>query len=461
MGRIQRSAQGPVAEIACAPRLRAETHFRSRKEAVEKALVNQRSMTKRLVAATLCGIPATLLANGMRLASQDAFACARGEAFVATADNPSAIYYNAAGITQLEGDQVQFGIYGIYLDPTFVPPDGAGNSGRTYRIGHNLAAVPQFFYTHRLRNERLSFGLGIYSPHGADVSWPQDTGFRAVATDAALKYIRFSPVVALKLLPGLSVGAGAMVDYGNIELEQGLLRTASPFANFFRFKADGWSAGYTAGLRYQPHEKVSLGASFRSRTTITMSGKTEFEQQPVIQPTSLPARADFEFPLTAAFGISYRPTAAWNLEFNADYTDWSSLRTVTIHQEERPPYPIQQDISMKLQWQLSWLFAFGVTRYFEHNWHASAGYVFNENSVPNAYYTPLAADLDRHFLSIGVGHKGRRFDFDVAYQFGYGPAHTVTGSAPSSQPGFFAGQTANGSYAFISHAVLVTAGLRF
>ena len=80
---------------------------------------------------------------------------------------------------------------------------------------------------------------------------------------------------------------------------------------------------------------------------------------------------------------------------------------------------------MTLNWQASWMYEFGVTRYFDNGWHVSAGYVFNENSVPDAYYTPLAADLDRHFFSVGAGFKGKRFDFDVAYQFGYGPAHTV------------------------------------
>ena len=64
-------------------------------------------------------------ANGFRLASQDAFATARGEAFVATADNPSAIYYNPAGITQLEGNNLRSGIYGIYLDPSLQSPQTA------------------------------------------------------------------------------------------------------------------------------------------------------------------------------------------------------------------------------------------------------------------------------------------------------------------------------------------------
>ena len=108
------------------------------------------------------------------------------------------------------------------------------------------------------------------------------------------------------------------------------------------------------------------------------------------------------------------------------------------------------------------MYEFGVTRYFDNGWHVSAGYVYNENSVPDAYYTPLAADMDRHFFSIGTGHKGKRFDFDVTYQFGYGPTHTVTGSTPSSQPGSDCRPelpTANTS--FISHAVLVTVGMHF
>ena len=53
--------------------------------------------------AMLFGRVASLFANGFRLPDQDAFATARGEAFAATADNASAIYYNPAGISQLEG----------------------------------------------------------------------------------------------------------------------------------------------------------------------------------------------------------------------------------------------------------------------------------------------------------------------------------------------------------------------
>jgi len=108
-------------------------------------------------------------------------------------------------------------------------------------------------------------------------------------------------------------------------------------------------------------------------------------------------------PLPEAFPTAY---AQMDLEVDASYTDWSSFGTVTIHQSP-PPFPVKQNIPVALDWQPSWMYEFGVTRYFDNGWHVSAGYVYDENSVPNAYYTPLAADLNRNFFSIGAGYQGK------------------------------------------------------
>jgi long-chain fatty acid transport protein len=424
--------------------------------------MSRHKTAKLLLAAALSSVPATVFANGLRIASQDGFASARGEAFVATADNPSAIYYNPAGITQIEGNNFRGGIYGIYYDPTFTPPNGAVNSDNTYEVENNFAAAPNLFYAYTPKEFPLSFGLGLYAPYGGSVEWPEDTGFRAVALQSSLQYVTINPVIALKVLPSFSIGAGVMVNYANLELEQGIRRNQlpPPYTDYFRFQGEGWSVGYNVGALWQPHEKVSIGGNLRSYADVTLEGHTDVQFFPVIAtPYRSPAHAGYSFPLTAVIGISYRPTPRWNLEFNADYTDWSSFGTVTIYQE-RPNNNVQPNPSFILNWQPSWMYEFGVTRYFDNGWHVSAGYVFNENSVPDAHYTPLAADMDRHFLSIGTGRKGKHLDFDVMYQFGYGPPRTVTGSTPSTV-GQIAGQTADGTYEFISHAILISAGWHF
>jgi long-chain fatty acid transport protein len=418
-----------------------------------------------LTALALGMVPLAALGNGMRLPSQDAFATARGEAFVATADNPSAIYYNPAGLTQLDGNNLRAGIYALYYDPTYQPPTSANNAGNTYNTKKQFAVAPQFFISSSLKEVPVSLGLGVYAPYGGSISWPSSTrsgtGFRTVGTQSSLTYIRVNPVIALKFGDCFSFGAGVMVDYADIDLEQGLRPVSQP-PNYFRFGGYGYSVGYNLGALWHPVEQISLGATFRSRTRFTMDGTTSMAQLPrTIPPTSLPATMDLTFPLTAVIGLSYRPTPKWNLEFDADYTDWSSFGKTTIKQQGVTPFPVQQDIPVRFGWEASWMYELGATRYFDNGWHASAGYVFNQTSVPNTYYSPLVADVDRHIFSLGAGRNGKRFDFDITYQVGYGPEHSVTDSSPSSTPGFSSGQRANGVYSFFSQAVMVAVGVHF
>ena len=95
-------------------------------------MMNHRHRLKLLALAAIGLAAGNAPASGFRLADQDAEATARGEAFVATADNASAIYYNPAGITQISSNSLRGGLYGIYLSPTFRPPPGQPNSGTTY-----------------------------------------------------------------------------------------------------------------------------------------------------------------------------------------------------------------------------------------------------------------------------------------------------------------------------------------
>ena len=95
-------------------------------------------------------------AVGFRFPHQDPESIARGNAFVATADNPSAVYYNPAGITQLEGQHVSAGLYLASMGIDF---DAAG--GGSARAGSEVQFVPQLHYVLSPKESRWSFGLGI------------------------------------------------------------------------------------------------------------------------------------------------------------------------------------------------------------------------------------------------------------------------------------------------------------
>lgn len=393
--------------------------------------------------------------GGSRLPDQDAFATARGEAFVATADNPSAIFYNPAGITQLDGSNVRLGVYGIYLDPSYQRPGGSPN----YDNQATLHAIPNVFYTQSIKEIPVipvTLGLGIYAPFGLGTRWPQDTGFRTVGTEAKLEYYTLNPVVAAQLPWNISLAAGLMVNYSGIDLQEGL--TPIPNNDLFRFTGHAWAVGYNLGAQWKPIQQLSFGVNFRSRAEMDYSGHTEAYVAGAGVTTS-PATLNFPYPWDLDGGISYRPTPKWNLEFDADYTYWDTLGTLNVHQSQ-PTFVPLSNVPVAFDWKSSWYYEFGATRYFDNGWHVSAGYIFNESSVPDAHYTPLVADVDKHFLSVGVGYSGKHLNWDIAYQFGYGPDHTVSGSAaPLGYPPTY--HPADGTYTFISHAVMLSAGWRF
>src|SRR5262245_2015810 len=150
--------------------------------------------------------------NGPRLPDQDAFATARGEAFAATADNASAIYYNPAGISQLEGWNLRGGFYGIYLPMSYESP-----AGRTFHNKKTLQGAPQLFGAYAPEGSPLSYGVGLYAPFGLGLHWAQDSGFRTLAIESSLSYLSFNPVVAWQVLPSLSVGSGITINYAKAE----------------------------------------------------------------------------------------------------------------------------------------------------------------------------------------------------------------------------------------------------
>ncbi len=90
---------------------------------------NSNSYLKVGLAATavLSIAPTATDGSGFDLPDQDAFAVGRGLAVVATADDPSAIFFNPAGLTQLKGNNLRAGLYAIDLDTQFTP-NGGGNT---------------------------------------------------------------------------------------------------------------------------------------------------------------------------------------------------------------------------------------------------------------------------------------------------------------------------------------------
>lgn len=386
-------------------------------------------------ALTFAITPTGAYAVAFRLPNQDPEAIARGNAFVATADNPSAIYYNPAGITQLKGKNFSFGMYVVSAGTDYTSPAGAKAKTDT-----TPQPVPQAYYVQSLENLPLSFGLGIYAPYGLSLDWGDSPPFRTLAQNGKLLYASINPVVAWQVHPTFSIGIGPTINYSEAEFKRGigLLPTDQ-----FKFQGDDTDFGFNAGLLWKPHEKWAFGASYRYLTTENYQGHSE--AFPYFAPTR--TSAAIRFPQFVVGGVSFRPTENWNLEFDIDWTDWDNVNQILFQGTSFGNVPFV------LNYRSSLMYEFGVTRKLPKDYFVSAGYFYSENSIPDQTFNPIVPDADLHLGSVGFGHKGKRLDWTLAYHFGYGPGRDVRGSLPAG--------LADGHYHTLNHAINISAVLKF
>ncbi len=370
-----------------------------------------------MLALLLAAWPAPVLGLGTRIPNQDAEAIGRANAFVATADDPAALYYNPAGITQLEGNNLQVGSL-FYLD---VNADYESPSGQRFQNKRVIEPVPQLDYVYTLKDLPLSFGLGVYAPFGLGMEWPDNAPFRDAGIKAQLTYATVNPVVAWKPFSTLSIAAGPTFNYSEAELVQGVV--VSPFQ--FRFKGHDWAYGVNAGLLWQPHPMWSFGAKYFSPTTMDYQGTASFSPAAPFLPPPMGTQAHLDFPQMVVGGISFRPTANWNIEVDIDWTDWDRVKGVVIDQVGTLP----------LFWQSSFFYEFGVTRQLGNGYYVSAGYFYSEASTPEKYYTPLVPDINLHVASLGVGHKGQHWSWALAAEIIGGAWRNVSGDVSPSVDG--------------------------
>jgi long-chain fatty acid transport protein len=405
---------------------------------------NRKTQVAGFAVALLLGVvagPSPVFGLGLALPDQDAFATARGNAFVATANDPAAVYYNPAGISQLDGANVSLGAYGIVLSDRYTGAGGSVNSKTIW------SGVPQGFATFALTNYHLSFGLGIYSPYGLRMEWPNTAPFLAAGETGQIDYLTTAGIVSWQMLPNLSIAAGPTLNYSDADLKEFVpFAPGLGFVNHFQGRAT--DAGYTAGLLFQAAEHHFFGLTYRSATEMNYNGHATVPAYPFAANTG--ASADFHFPDTLAFGYSYRPNEKWNLEGDINWTDWSHLQTVPL----LPSPPLPAADTLAFNWKPSWMLDFGVTRYLGSDWRVSGGYMYSENSVPDGNFNPLVPDSDRHVFSLGVGKKCGKFSWDAAYQLAWGPSRSVGSDAT-------AGGLPDGKYEFLSHALTINVGYHF
>ena len=221
----------------------------------------------------VCGLiimPSSAFCHGWANHEQGAKAHGMGGAFTGLADDPSAVYYNPAGITQVEGTQISLGftiptVRGNFKSAGTSSIPGT-NQGDETEVKEQYFFVPNFYFTKQI-SDQLSFGVGGYSIFGlGGFEWPTsfEGRFSSGGINGELQTMTLSPVVAYEVSDNLSIAFGGRIERADLDLQANVF--VAPGVDEITSKISGYDygMGWNAALLYHIHKELSIGLSYRS-----------------------------------------------------------------------------------------------------------------------------------------------------------------------------------------------------
>lgn len=340
-------------------------------------------------------------------------------AFVAVADDPSAVLYNPAGLATQKGFNFYSGATAL-----FGPSDYKSPSGDSERTDFKIFFPPHLYVTSDFKTENLVFGLGMYSPFGIGGRYWSETGLtRYVATEGTISTIAVNPTVAWNVQPWLSLGIGVYYQHA--------FSTAKYMVNQSAFGAgdaksslnlDGGSVGYDFGILLFPREKFSFGLTYRSVTRTALNGTASLDSiaqplQPLFGGPHFQTHADSSlvFPQTLDVGVAYKPTPSWTLAMELEWGGWTSFDRMDLNLEHEVPQAGLSDVSMNFDYHNAFITMIGSDYKVNDSISVRGGYAYVQSMVPESTLNPGNPDSNQHNFSIGLGYQWKNWRIDTFY----------------------------------------------
>ncbi len=351
---------------------------------------------------------------------------ARGTSMAGTmigrADDPSAVAYNPAGITQLEGVQTMVGL-------SVVAPGGKIDAdGETTKIKDNLWIPPHAYLTWQM-NDRAWLGLGLYTRFGLGTEFSDDWPGRYNNIFTRVQSFSFNPNIAYKLTDCLSLAVGAEVMWFNFYQEKAVntwVANNRAFDVDGKLDGDSYGFGGNIALHYKPSDTWAFGLTYKSRVKQAVDGDAKFKVSPGAAGV-LPAgsfrntsgKGDITLPDSFGLGVMYRPHEKLTLEVDAIYTLWSSYDKLKINYGRELVTGVagSDETEIDKKWRDVWRFQVGAEYDLNKLIDLRLGYVYDQIPDRDKYADYMTPTNDRHIVNVGMGFNWEKASLDLSYSY--------------------------------------------
>lgn len=318
-----------------------------------------------------------------------------GGALIALADDASALAYNPAGITQLEGTHTMVGTSLI------MPTASAETNGQKYETGDKLYVAPHAYVTQQM-SDKLWFGVGGYSRFGIGTNWDNNWAGRYNVYKGVMKSYTIQPTMAFKATDDWSLVFGMDIMRAGFEQKK---KVKVGFDRDVHIMAEGWTLGYNLSTRYEFDDQWSVGLVYRAKQKMVGRGSVA-DDIPGPRPSSVTMEA--YLPGSLAAGVAYKPLEDLSLEFDVIRTFWGDYKQIEYY------YNDGSTSFTPKNYKDVWRVQLGAEYEFIDDNFIRAGFVFDQSPIREGFEDFMLPTNDRTIYSLGYGYDNGKWSIDLS-----------------------------------------------
>jgi long-chain fatty acid transport protein len=419
---------------------------------------------------TSFAIATKVFAGGYMIPHQTARGLGLSNAMTAGVNDASAVYYNPAALSEVQGDGLL--VSGSYVNLQ-VSVENSGRKSRNKREDNFLASL---FANYHIPGSDFTLGIGTYAPFGLATEYGENAFTRFAAIDTQLKTIYVTPAVAWNPLDFLSVGAGLSFVHASGVFTRALCLDPISFCTQplglegrIRLTDTADAFAYNLGLLVKPIDNLKFGFSYRSRVDLRFDSATAKFRGSFSIPTVKADVRPLPLPPVINVGLFWQIMPSWGAEFVYEYTRWSEFKNFTTTFSPTPIFlPLGAPVpgfQLPEDWRNTSTLRLGSYYALNPNWELRGGLAIEQAPIPNKTLNPAIPDADKLTLNAGVGYKWEKLSVDLSYMAVFYKTRRVTNDEleglPATAPLFYAGAPGKDKYQSFVNFVTFSVGYRF
>ena len=359
------------------------------------------------------------LAGGYQVNLQGQKNIGMGHTGTGLALDHAAIFFNPGALSHIRQNGLQLGASAIISRTAYLQEATLVTAKTDNPVGTPL----QIYGSYGTENSPLKFGLGIYTPYGSSVKW--ETGW--VGEDALreidLSAIFIQPTVSWKLTEWLGVGAGFVYARGSVNLQRRFPRatTAGTFGNI-ELDGNGEGMGFNAGVYAKPHEKFSVGLTYRSKVDMKVEGgDLTFTGVPTALQSSFQNTrfsATLPLPDNITLGIGFMPSDKLTLAADIQRVGWAAYKSLRFDYGRPVGNPAATFSESARNYKDAYIYRLGGQYMVTEDLALRMGGYYDKTPVSKGYVTAETPDADAIGLTVGVGYSiGQHLQLDASFLY--------------------------------------------